>query len=231
MSDLSERPRIKVTPNGPYQVTGNVPLSNQTIATGADGEPNAWIESAGPAAPAQYRLCRCGHSGNKPFCDDTHLKVSFDGTETASRAPYAEQAKVFDGPGALLSDAQPLCASARFCHLYATVWRQVRRTDDPAVRAQFVRQVGDCPSGRLVAWDKQTGQPIEPVLPQSIGLVQDPTKNVSGPLWVRGGIEVESADGEVYEVRNRQTLCLCGHSGNKPFCDGSHITVGFRDDR
>jgi hypothetical protein len=88
-----------------------------------------------------------------------------------------------------------------------------------------VRSVGDCPSGRLVAWDKQAGQPVEPALSPSIGLVQDPTKGVSGPLWVRGGIAVESADGEVYEARNRQTLCRCGASRNKPFCDGSHITV------
>lgn len=228
---MAEQPRIKVTQNGPYLVSGGVPLRVQTIATDADGEPNQWVEGEALDAPERYLLCRCGNSANKPFCDGTHLKVSFDGTETASRAPYAEQAKVFDGPAMALSDAQPLCAVARFCHLNGTVWRQVRRTDDPAVREHFVRQTGDCPSGRLVAWDKETGRPLEPDLPQSIGLVQDPTKGVSGPLWVRGGIEVESADGAVYEVRNRQTLCRCGASGNKPFCDGSHITVGFRDGR
>ncbi|RIK42515.1 MAG: iron-binding protein [Chloroflexi bacterium] len=228
---MPEEPRIKVTENGPYFVTGNVPIRVQIIATDAEGEPNAWIEGETLEAPASYLLCRCGNSGNKPFCDGTHAKVQFDGAETASRAPYAQQAQLIDGPALALSDAQPLCAAARFCHLYGTVWRQVRHTDDPAVAAQFVRQVGDCPSGRLVAWDKRTGLPLEPALPQSIGLVQDPTKGVSGPLWVRGGITVEAADGTVYEVRNRQTLCRCGASRNKPFCDGSHITVGFRDGR
>ena len=43
-----------------------------------------------------------------------------------------------------------------------------------------------------------------------------------GPIWVRGGIPVASADGKTYEVRNRLTLCRCGRSANKPFCDGSH---------
>jgi CDGSH-type Zn-finger protein len=39
---------------------------------------------------------------------------------------------------------------------------------------------------------------------------------------VRGGITIESADGVPYEVRNRVTLCRCGRSDNKPFCDASH---------
>jgi len=228
---MPEQPRIKITQDGPYLVTGNVPLNVQIIATDADGEPNAWVEGEVVEAPERYLLCRCGNSGNKPFCDGTHAKVNFDGTETASRAPYAQQAQLIDGPAMALSDVPPLCAAARFCHLNGTVWRQVRRTDDPAVRAQFVCQVGDCPSGRLVAWDKETGRPVEPVASPSIALVQDPTKHVSGPLWVRGGIAVESGDGETYEVRNRQTLCRCGASRNKPFCDGSHITTGFRDGR
>ena len=51
----------------------------------------------------------------------------------------------------------------------------------------------------------------------------------NGPLWVRGRVRSSSADGEEYEVRNRQTLCRCGYSQNKPFCDGSHTLVEFRD--
>ena len=47
---------------------------------------------------------------------------------------------------------------------------------------------------------------------------------------VRGGIQIESADGFKYEVRNRVTLCRCGKSQNKPFCDGTHAQIKFRDD-
>jgi len=65
--------------------------------------------------------------------------------------------------------------------------------------------------------------------PLSIGLIEDPAEGVSGPLWLRGGIPLIAADGFAYEVRNRMTLCRCGASKNKPFCDGTHITVGFRD--
>jgi hypothetical protein len=74
----------------------------------------------------------------------------------------------------------------------------------------------------LVTWDKN-GKAIEPVFKPSIGLITDPKTGKLGPLWARGGIPVESADGFTYEVRNRVTLCRCGKSLNKPFCDGRHL--------
>jgi Iron-binding zinc finger CDGSH type len=80
-----------------------------------------------------------------------------------------------------------------------------------------------------VARERGTGQPLEPALPVSIGLIEDPVEGVSGPLWLRGGIPVTSADGFEYEVRQRVTLCRCGASKNKPFCDGSHVGVKFSD--
>jgi CDGSH-type Zn-finger protein len=40
---------------------------------------------------------------------------------------------------------------------------------------------------------------------------------------------VVSADGFEYEVRNRVTLCRCGQSQNKPFCDGTHAQTKFKD--
>ena len=60
-------------------------------------------------------------------------------------------------------------------------------------------------------------------------MVEDPALECSGPLWVRGGITVESKDGSSYERRNRVTLCRCGASSNKPFCDGSHASIKFDD--
>ena len=90
-----------------------------------------------------------------------------------------------------------------------------------------IKQACDCPSGRLTACEN--GKDIEPKFEKSIGVIEDPESGVSGPLWIRGGIPVESASGEQYEVRNRVTLCRCGKSKNKPFCNGSHMTSGFKD--
>jgi CDGSH-type Zn-finger protein len=49
-----------------------------------------------------------------------------------------------------------------------------------------------------------------------------------GPLVVRGPVEVTLADGTVVR-RTHAALCRCGFSSNKPFCDGSHAGVGFRE--
>jgi CDGSH-type Zn-finger protein len=63
---------------------------------------------------------------------------------------------------------------------------------------------------------------MEPDLPQQVAVVAD------GPLWVTGGVSVQTSDGQILEQRNRVTLCRCGQSKNKPLCDGSHADAGFR---
>lgn len=221
--------KIVVQEDGPYAVTGAPPLSRQTIGVNSDGESIGWVPSESISADAAYLLCRCGQSATKPFCDGTHVKIRFDGQETASREPYSEQAREIDGPVLALADAEPLCALGRFCDREGQVWNSVFTAQSDIAREAFTRQVGQCPSGRLVTWDMASRRPIEPNLPPSIVLVEDPQEGVSGPLWVRGGIEVISASGASYEVRNRVTLCRCGASKNKPFCDGTHVSIQFRD--
>jgi CDGSH-type Zn-finger protein len=222
--------RVQVSKNGPYRVSGNLPLDEQIIGTDGAGESVAWEQGRTFPMQQQYALCRCGRSSHKPFCDGTHAHVGFDGAETASRATYREQAKVIRGPTMTLTDAEALCSSGRYCDPNGSVWNLVNMAD-PADREDFVRQTCDCPSGRLVAWDDATGEPVEPKYEPSISLVQDPANDCSGPLWLRGGVQLVGADGFDYEIRNRVTLCRCGASNNKPFCDGSHVSIGFSDKR
>lgn len=222
-------PEIRIVKDGPYLVSGNVPLAPATIGTNADGESVRWDWGDCYSTEASYALCRCGHSAQKPFCDGSHLKAGFDGTETASRKPYRDEAKVIVGPTMMLTDVESLCAFARFCDPNGQVWSLVGETDNAEARRDFVRQTCDCPSGRLVAWDNATGKAIEPHYEPSIGLVEDPAQNCSEPLWLRGGIAVIGADDFRYEIRNRVTLCRCGASSNKPFCDGTHAATKFKD--
>lgn len=218
--------RIKVTEDGPYRVTGGVPLSRQTIGVDGRGQSVEWKGGPGFDHDETYELCRCGQSGSKPFCDKSHERVGFDGTETASRKQYLAMAGEMDGPDVTLTDAEHLCAFARFCDADGQVWNLVERAGHGE---DVIREATHCPSGRLVAWNPAERTPYEPELEPSIGVVEDPAQGVSGPYWVRGGVTVEAGDGEEYEMRNRVTLCRCGASGNKPFCDGSHAAIGFRD--
>lgn len=222
---------VTITANGPYKVSGGLPIARQIIEADAQGDSVRWRKENEFPHEARYALCRCGNSANKPFCDGSHARVGFDGTETASRDPYMQQAKLLRGPVMSLTDVEALCAFGRFCDPNGSVWNLVGETSDSKARNAFTRQTCDCPSGRLVPWDNATGKPIEPSFAPSIGVIEDPGKNCAGPLWLRGGVQLVGADGFKYEIRNRMTLCRCGGSQNKPFCDGTHAAIGFRDDR
>ncbi len=221
--------KIVVSKDGPYVVSGGVPLAVETIQPNAEGLSWEWMEGRRFGAEPEYSLCRCGHSSNKPFCDGTHARIRFNGTETASRQPYLRQAKTLEGPSLTLSDAEELCAFARFCDPGGKVWGLVPRSDDPDARKLAIREAMHCPGGRLVVRDAGSGKTFEPPLAPSIGIVEDAALDCSGPLWVRGGVRIESEGGAPYEVRNRVALCRCGASNNKPFCNGSHASIQFKD--
>jgi CDGSH-type Zn-finger protein len=227
--------KITIISNGPYLIEGVIPLTQIHIVVNEEGESLFWREGEAVTGPGAhgYALCRCGQSAIKPFCDGAHQRTGFDGTETASREPYNVQAEHIKGPTLVLDDAKALCAFARFCDTKGKIWNLVLQSDQPDAGRVVEQQAGDCPGGRLRARQHAQGQDaahaLEPHFEPSIGVVQDTAKGVGGPLWVRGGIEVQSADGVAYEIRNRVALCRCGASGNKPFCDGSHVSSGFED--
>lgn len=223
----SEEIYIKVTENGPYLVYG-VPQIGQKIIIAdengfcldyADGQ--VFEVKTSPTV-----LCRCGKSKNAPFCDTSHDYSEFDGTETASFKPILDAAQKFEGPNLVLQDNENYCAIARFCDAHGSIWVLVQKGEEDA-DAESIRQAGLCPSGRLIMFDKG-GNMIEEFLPKSIVVLEDDGLKLSGPIWVRGGIRVESVEGKSYEIRNRQTLCRCGKSGNKPFCNGAHCDVNFK---
>jgi len=221
------KPRIKITLNGPYIVTGNVPLNKMVIDADEEGYPYQWRDIKKYPPRKNYALCRCGKSKNKPYCDSEHIKYGFDGTETAGYAKFMENVKIYDGPTLKLFDNKPLCVGSGFCTRDGNIWNLTTHSDTPDYREIALQEAADCPSGRLVLWDKQ-GNPIEPDFEPSIVVTED-QHGVPGPIWVRGNIPIVSADGIDYEVRNRVTLCVCGGSDNKPFCDGNHTDTHSPD--
>jgi hypothetical protein len=114
---------------------------------------------------------------------------------------------MLDGPDLKLSDTKILCASTRFCHRAGGIWALIPTTNHPGDKKIAIEEAADCPSGRLVVYDKETEKPIEPTFEPSIALIVDPYIKTIGPLWVRSGILIKSSDDKPYEIRNRVTLC------------------------
>lgn len=216
---MSEK-QIKVGDQGPYVVSGAIPLTTKTPVVSEHGEPLTW--KTGPATETRDRfaLCRCGASDNKPFCDGSHSSTEWDSAETVADSSYAERAKSYGGEGVEILDDRPTCVHAGFCGNKVTnVWKMADKTADSRVRAEAIAMIERCPSGALTyAID---GEVVEPDLPAQIAVIPD------GPLWVSGSIEVQHSNGEPLEKRNRVTLCRCGQSASKPLCDGSHKEAGF----
>lgn len=228
MSDKKQQPYIKVTKDGPYLVFGVPKIVEEIITADSEG---ISMEYA-PGKPFDIKhdpvaLCRCGASKTAPFCDGSHTDAGFDGTETASFEPILKRAESFDGPNLTLRDNQDYCAFARFCDAHGRIWNLVYEGDATS-DAHVVREAHLCPAGRLMVFDK-SGRELKPNDPQMISVLQDKGLRISGPLWIKGSIRVESADGKSYEVRSSQTLCRCGASGHKPFCNGAHASARWKD--
>jgi CDGSH-type Zn-finger protein len=202
-------PRITCLKNGPYL------LENARLLR-ASGE--TWPTDKGVA------LCRCGGSQNKPFCDGTHGTIGFRDANEAD--PKKNRRQTYVGKGITIFDNRALCAHAGFCtDELAAVFRHHDNpwiVPDAGETAKVIDVIRKCPSGALsYAVDGAEAAP-----PQRPPMV---TVTDNGPYAVTGGVELlgvkmgEGASSEHY------TLCRCGASKNKPFCDGSHWDAGFKD--
>jgi CDGSH-type Zn-finger protein/truncated hemoglobin YjbI len=205
-------PEIVVTAHGPYRVAGEVAIFD--------------VEGKLLRQTGTWCLCRCGGSRNKPFCDATHYVKGFDGAESADHGSISDRRDRYVDDGITVFDDRSRCAHFGQCtDRLPTVFRaDAEPFVDPhgAERDQIATVVVGCPSGAL-AYAGGDGDPNETAAEASI------TPIVDGPYRVRGAVQVVGVDGRPYERRERQTLCRCGQSGNKPFCDGSHWYAGFRD--
>jgi CDGSH-type Zn-finger protein len=221
--------KIQIQPNGPYLVHGDTPLVRKQQVTSEHGEPMTWQKTEEVETKETYALCRCGESNNKPFCDGTHVKTEFDGTETAATDKYEDRKIVHENStGIVIKRDYSVCAESGFCgDRLANIEKLAELTDDSIVRAKVMAMIERCPSGSYTYALTEDAEDIESDLPRQITVTTEMTSEgpIAGPLWVTGEILVERADGQPMEVRNRVTLCRCGQSKNKPLCDGTHRAI------
>lgn len=87
---------------------------------------------------------------------------------------------------------------------------------------EIMTQIDKCPSGALSYYHNS-----------DVGLQEETVKTQieilpNGPILVYGTIEVKDKAGNKTLKNNTTAFCRCGHSGNKPFCDGSHVKKEFQ---
>lgn len=215
---MSQLPTITCTLNGPYLVKDLELLQD---ASGGRLE-----------AKPVLALCRCGGSANKPFCDGTHQKNGFSGARLADAR--ADRRESYPAGNITIHDNRSICAHSGICtDTLASVFKYGSEPwIDPAgaTAHAIIDTVRRCPSGALsyslegvaggagLEGQAQTRQP-------SITVTKD------GPYAVVGGVQLLELSRGQGASAEHYTLCRCGASKNKPLCDGTHASIGFRDEK
>jgi CDGSH-type Zn-finger protein len=213
---MTKPPRIACLPNGPYYLLNDMqasPVPNLVRSSGA-----ACSTVRGVA------LCRCGGSKNKPFCDGTHSTNGFSDRKLADGSTNKRDA--YHGKRITIFDNRAICAHAGYCtDGLKSVFRYGEEPwidADGATAAEIMATIDKCPSGAL-SYAIDGVERTEKQRPPKV-VVTD-----NGPYAVQGGIELVNTEFGDGASREHYTLCRCGASANKPFCDGSHWRVEFRD--
>ncbi len=210
MDESDGKPVIRLEKDGPLIVKGLPNFSNSR------GEP---IKTR-----PTLRLCRCGNSKNKPLCDGTHARVGWSDEKSSERVE--DRIDLYQGDGLAIHDNRGICAHSGFCTAgLPVVWRSIEPWIDASAAPSeaIVNTIRMCPSGAL---SYEQNHHVETEYSDQTGIRI--TRN--GPYRVAGGIELEDVEFGQGASLDHFTLCRCGHSRNKPFCDGSHWYAGFKDD-
>ena len=171
-------------------------------------------------------LCRCGASLNKPFCDGNHKYAGF--TDEISPDRSEDKATRYEGRDVTIINNPLLCSVAEYCHQeLASVFNESNSPwiDSNGDTLEHIKAVIDkCPSGALSYSINGQPQPVSD---------REPTITIekNGPLRITGGIELKDAHWGQGASAEHYTLCRCGASKNKPFCDGSHASINFNDSK
>jgi CDGSH-type Zn-finger protein len=208
----ASKPTINPLPDGPYLVEGLETLRNR--AGQVETQP-------------KIALCRCGKSSNKPFCDGTHAKIGFSSEKLNDRA--TDKRDDYAGPDVTIHDNRGICAHAGKCtEGLPAVFRYGQEPwIDPsgASQAEISKVIKTCPSGAL----SLTISGVEPQANEAgeITVFIAP----GGPYVVSGAAELLDSEFGEGAPTEHFTLCRCGGSKNKPFCDGTHWNVEFDEDK
>ena len=223
---LKEKPKILTLPNGPYYLINEMEPKVVENLRNSNGESLSTI--------CGIALCRCGASKNKPFCDGTHGIIRFlnnDTEVTETGHIVKDKRKTYAGKKIIIHDNRKICSHAAECvnNLPSVFKFDARPWIDPeaATLEESINTIRKCPSGALsysidgVEYKDQNER--KPMV----------TVSKEGPYIITGGVELIGDNLQFGDGASKEhyTLCRCGASRNKPFCDGMHRVINFKDDK
>lgn len=167
-------------------------------------------EAVDVEAGSDVYICRCGESKNAPFCDGSHAKVGFVAEPPTENK---KEIRVWEGKTIRTFFNPNTCMHALYCKPLKDL-RKRELEGDAEAAAEIARVVQSCPSGAL------NYESTEVEAPAATGGA-DIDIQAGGECRVQREFEINATPGERQDM-SRATLCRCGLSKNKPWCDGAH---------
>lgn len=223
------KPKIQPLPNGPYYLINDMQPKVVYNLQNFKGEPLS--------TTVGIALCRCGASKNKPFCDGTHSVIGFSSAnktleenDDIEKIVIKDRRRDYPGKEITVHDNRRICSHAAECvNNLSSVFKLGSRpwiNPDGSKMNDIIEVVRRCPSGAL-------SYSIDGVEYRDPEEQRNPTVTVlkNGPYHITGGIELIGENIQFGEGASKEhyTLCRCGASENKPFCDGAHKSSKFND--
>lgn len=194
---MSDRIEVTVTDNGPMKVSNATSIRYCGQPLEAEGD--VW-------------LCRCGQSSNAPFCDGTHNKVGFD---DANPELEAKQVHTWEGRTVKTHFDPNACMHVFYCKPLKAL-REAELAGDDSAAQRIMEVVSSCPSGALTFERKaEIAEPAAPEHPCEVDIQE------GGEVRIQAPFDINVAR-DPHLPEDRATLCRCGMSKNKPWCDGRH---------
>ncbi len=221
------KPKILPLPNGPYYLINDMQPKVVYNLQNFKGEPLS--------TTVGIALCRCGESKNKPFCDGTHNVIGFssanrtlDENDDTKKTAIKDKRRNYPGKEITVHDNRKICSHAAECvNNLSSVFKLGSRpwiNPDASKMNDIIDVVRRCPSGAL-------SYSIDGVEYRDPEEQRNPIVTVlkNGPYHITGGIELIGENIQFGEGASKEhyTLCRCGASENKPFCDGAHKSSKF----
>lgn len=163
-------------------------------------------------------ICRCGKSKQQPFCDGIHRMCGFSSANTLED----EIIQRYEGEDVTIVFNRSICAGASNCvRNFPSIYKNASEDwihPDGASVEKVKNSVKQCPSGALF-YELAGESPNEDYEGYKITIIKN------GPMNVSGKVDLHVDKWSTNANPQKYSLCRCGASRNKPFCDYTHASL------